>query len=142
VNVTKIIQKDFKSLYHISNDDYCEMILCDPPFLDWNFVSRFYENISRKLLEGKFKLIWQKYFLDDIMSIVNQIYKLRETPQECKEYVKNLVDTHLKYIKTQTEQMKSQIYWLVDNPGTQLTSSFNPIIEEPIKWYGDLLLLS
>lgn len=26
--------------------------------------------------------------------------------------------------------------WIIDNPGTQLTSSINPIITEPIEWYG------
>ena len=32
------------------------------------------------------------------------------------------------------------IEWLTENPGTQLTGSFNPIIEEPEKWYGEYYL--
>jgi hypothetical protein len=30
------------------------------------------------------------------------------------------------------------LQWVTQNPGTQLTSSFNPIIEDAKLWYGDL----
>lgn len=39
-------------------------------------------------------------------------------------------------IKRQIESMKSGITWIVDNPGTQLTSSVNPIFDDEWKWYG------
>ena len=31
----------------------------------------------------------------------------------------------------------SKIEWIKDNPGTQLTSSINPIFESPVDWYTD-----
>lgn len=51
---------------------------------------------------------------------------LQELFDETKEHVKCFMKNHI-----------VNIPWIVDNPTTQLTSSFNPIIEEPEKWYGE-----
>jgi hypothetical protein len=40
------------------------------------------------------------------------------------------------FIIEKLKSMHNSIQWMVDNPGTQLTSSVNPIFEDEWKWYG------
>lgn len=63
--------------------------------------------------------------------------------------VDKLVDIQKKILLFMEDENKEikindiiEITWKVENPGTQLTSSFNPIIEDEHLWYGEYYLQS
>ena len=55
-------------------------------------------------------------------------------------YFNILIEKQKKVILKKLEKLLAadhgKIDWVTKNPGTQLTSSFNPIIEDESKWYG------
>lgn len=48
---------------------------------------------------------------------------------------RHLVQDYRNKVTIVKENMK-RVDWIKDNPGTQLTSSINPIVEDPRDWYG------
>uniref|UniRef100_A0A6G6ACP8 Ankyrin repeat-containing protein n=1 Tax=Borely moumouvirus TaxID=2712067 RepID=A0A6G6ACP8_9VIRU len=58
---------------------------------------------------------------------------------DTNEYFDELIEKQKKFSFKKLDKLLSQehnIDWITDNPGTQLTSSFNPIIKDEIDWYG------
>ena len=64
---------------------------------------------------------------------VYQIFKNREK----EDYIKQIITDTKKKIYEKIAEADLKIRWLTENPGTQLTSSFNPIIADEKEWYGD-----
>jgi hypothetical protein len=56
--------------------------------------------------------------------------------------MQSLVDSQKDHFLKQIADVNKDfsVEWITENPTTQLTSSFNPIIEDPKLWYGDLYL--
>jgi len=66
------------------------------------------------------------------------------TPEEMfahrddKEWINVHISKQKCEIKKSVADLKSQsIAWVTENPTTQLTSSYNPIMEDAEKWYGN-----
>lgn len=65
------------------------------------------------------------------------------TNRNNKEYVQSYVQEHyVNKIQNKYNELENitLINWIKENPGSQITSSRNPIIEEPYKWYGDFFI--
>jgi hypothetical protein len=94
-------------------------------------IDYFYDTMFNDLYKSS-KFPTQKcinYLCDDtlkIFKIKDDKDELTKVFQEVKTKVKNAI-----------KNIIVDIPWISDNPGTQLTSSFNPIIENPEKWYGE-----
>ena len=64
---------------------------------------------------------------------INEIIKNKDN----KKYLDNIIKLQIEEIVNRIENMQpSVISWISADPGTQLTSSFNPIIEDSSIWYG------
>lgn len=58
---------------------------------------------------------------------------------ERRDTIDMIIEQQIQYIEEELQRVKNKcndVEWQVKNPGTQLTSSINPIMEDPIKWYG------
>ncbi len=103
----------------------------DKLIFPFSYAELTFDNIHRELKGGKINL-----------KTLNNYYKLVPrneilTNFTKENYLKELHDKHIAYIKkTLGEQKDVIVKWNKLNPMTQLTSSFNPIIEENSKWYG------
>ncbi len=66
-----------------------------------------------------------------VFTIKDDKSALLELVEEIKEKIRNFLKNNI-----------DEIPWIIDNPTSQLTSSFNPIVEEPEKWYGEYYINS
>ena len=140
------------------NDDY-KIVKCDyqqntvrNDFRQW--ITDIYAKYNyQNLMNGKLdaikiygtnfeQIINYQIDIDDINShikdntqrIINKLEKLN-LPGIIVTFNDEMSKKHAN-IQLQIESMKSGITWIVDNPGTQLTSSINPIFDDEWKWYG------
>jgi len=64
----------------------------------------------------------------------------RRTFKERQQYVFGVIDTQATICKKRCEEILARgpqkVEWTTENAGTQLTGSFNPIIENAVEWYG------
>ena len=125
--------------YYSESTDLDKLEIFDMlPLISANFVEKYYETVHKRLDSNKtlqlkeyksritvmpFNEYLKKRFFDgvDKQSLNNEVIKKQ------KEYVIGILDI----IKSRN------IPWIIENPGTQLTSSINPIIAEPKDWYGE-----
>ena len=72
------------------------------------------------ICKPKFKDILQYCSNEDIINILRD---------------QNVSEDIIRLVKEKNEERK--ITWIIDNPGKQFTTSFNPIIKDEFEWYGD-----
>ena len=86
------------------------------------------------------KKIKSYFSVDNFKDIVTKLFINPITHEEKKTFVSDLISkqtiTTLLVTKHYRES-EPKINWMVANPTTQLTSSFNPIIKDAKEWYGE-----
>jgi len=122
---------------HIDEDDVD--ILNKPPRLSVGSIVTFYNDIREKLNQKNIDVNLIKKFItvekiEDIMS--NMFDKDIETSTYFDELIAKQILSAQKKLEKLLAKDHNKIDWITKNPGTQLTSSFNPIIEDESKWYG------
>lgn len=147
LNLYGLLHGGLERMYYFCNHPSYD-ILVKPPFLSAKSILYFYEKSRHDLLsDGAFnyKLV-EKYItvasLEDIVknTILSSIADKQERAQKVCEYLdilfKNQADSVIVKLEALKELDHSKIPWITENPGTQLTSSFNPIIDNANIWYG------
>lgn len=124
-----------KDFYHYSPRMNLD-ILNQPPYLQPSFIIDFYDKIADKLYrKGKFDIgVFKNYFFADLLpTMLNEFFIQRNY-----KYLKEIIETQKQSVLDLYKNLsqKTQLQWLKENPGTQLTSSFNPIISDSKDWYG------
>jgi hypothetical protein len=146
------------NLYHMIRDgkqyfSYAEgtktpEIMKKKPVVNGRMIELFYDNIRNKFNNFKSQLdmktckkyinvvtvdeILTKLYLDDQMTTENKHRYLDQVIEKQKKLA-------MEKWKLMHSQEITQVDWITENPGRQtlLTSSFNPIIEDPKLWYGN-----
>ena len=140
INIINLIN-DVDYFYYVSSGITRKNIdiLTKPPCLDKGIIIKFYDNLREKI-NGKnidITLLNQYFTVETTKNIVGNIFNKKKNT---KEYLDELVEKQkqdaFKKLRKLLKQDHTQIKWLKENPGTQLTSSFNPIIEDEKEWYG------
>jgi len=131
-----IHDRDF--FFYISNVANLE-ILEKGPHMSWRNIQNFYDNLKTKLYTSDRLLIGtiNRYFtVRNIAQISDDLFIQRH---DQSKYINDLIEDQKNFAKQKMDLLMakdhSKIPWIVDNPGTQLTSAFNPIIEDAEKWY-------
>ena len=140
INIINLI-KDVDYFYYVSSNITMDNIdiLSKPPVLNKGTITTFYDKIRKKLNKKKIdvNLLNQYFTVETTKNIVGSIFNKKI---DTKQYLDDLVERQRNYaikkLKKLLNQDHSKIKWITDNPGTQLTSSFNPIIEDENNWYG------
>jgi len=111
----------------------------DFPVLSPEYIVRFYNRLLEEYLQNKlsFKKIVSSFSVVDSKTIVTSL--LTDTDHA---YMKSLIDKQKDHFFKLLDTVNKNfcVVWITENPTTQLTSSFNPIIEDSRLWYGDLYL--
>jgi hypothetical protein len=140
INIVKRETDNFIS-YAYNNVDINSCI-----YLPITGVHNIYKTIKDEMLYRKIEVgRLAKYIpIIPIAKLANLIVNSRWTDKDLSEdercnTIEGIVNQQIQYIESELASIKqrgNEIKWQTTNPGTQLTSSFNPIIEDPSKWYG------
>jgi len=142
-NLVNLITDAQSELYYISYGENLD-ILNKPPNITSSMIINFYDNLISKIYNRKtFNGVeFEKYIrleTVDISKVLKKLYVDNDI-----EYLKKIIekqkDVAIKNIEIMNNQDHSQLPWITENPTSQLTGSFNPIIEEESKWYGEYYL--
>jgi len=142
INLRNIIRKT-DNFYFFSFGDYVLDIFDTNPTISDGLIEEFYDKLAGKLYSGgrlKVKTLMQYFDVKELKEICLEFLEKRKGGKD-KEYFQELCDLQKKKMSMEVrriyqEKEKLVVAWRTDNPGTQLTSSVNPIFEVPEKWYG------
>lgn len=114
-------------------------ILNDGPFISRKKVINFYDNLKQKIYKKNTLNIGliNKYI--SIAPVNDIIVELFTANIDKNEYLSDIIEKQKQLMLSALERIAtinhSQLPWMETEPFTQLTSSFNPIIEDPQQWY-------
>ncbi len=99
---------------------------CSRPKLDY-----FFGTLGRSILDSETfpTRMVEKYIITDTPE---EIFLLRKDGAR----IGTILNDNKTIILSRLENVDKISTWVTENPGAQLTGSFNPVIEEPEKWYG------
>jgi len=139
INLYNLIH-DIDNYYYVSSVANLD-IMNNEPRISKSLITEFYEKLRKGLNDRKIdtKMIREYITIEPIMDVMAKLF---DPKIDVVEYKDNLIlrqiDFALSKLSAVLERDHSKINWLVSNPSTQLTSSYNPIIEDESKWYGEL----
>lgn len=111
-----------------------------PPRINKGMIISFYDSLKKKISKRKFDITSIKKYIsvEKLEVIAKNMFK---EGVNTKEYMNKLIDRQVEEAFVKLDQLlakdHSKIEWITKNPGTQLTGSFNPIIEDEHEWYGE-----
>lgn len=105
-----------------------------------------YDSLADKLSGKYFKhnLIPRNITIVSLSNFAKKYFEYT-TKEEKEKYIEKILTKQKAFSLKKLDEFKNmnhQIAWQTKNPTSQLTSSFNPVIEEPSKWYGKYFLQS
>jgi len=113
-------------------------ILKDPPYITRSRIIDFYDSLKKRIYDkSNFNAkIFCTYLSSDLLPlIVNKLFIDKDN-----SYLDELIQQQKLEILDRYDGLikidHSKLSWITKNPGTQLTSSFNPIISNEVDWYG------
>lgn len=103
-------------------------------------IERFKESIENPVVVYDSSIFEEDLYYHDGYESYHKIRLFAEfandiTLDNIEEYKELMIQRMKNNCILRTEQLKG-IKWITKNPGRQWTSSINPIIEDPRKWYG------
>ena len=110
--------------------------------LRYGFIDHYYKSLANGLANNRkvnIERLTKSFNVKDAQTIINELYFSGKDSDAKEQYIHDLIKEQKLWIKRQIEGLKrnTMITWVTENPTTQLTSSFNPIIKEPKEWYGE-----
>lgn len=119
-------------------------VLSTKPLFSRRRVINYYDELITKLSKnGSVNIKMLKKYVKDTSAILRILIEKGDTDSQFTTVLSQTVQGEKMRILAITDQLLAQSYplqWMITNPGTQITSSFNPIIEDQSKWYGDYYL--
>ncbi len=104
-------------------------------------LNRSYAKTFRAILNGQvlFKTIctrFQPHLIDQIVAL-----KIDRSPTwRQRNKLQAMINEQVQYLKDRIPLCATPVKWMTKNAMTQLTSSFNPIIEDECHWYDEYFL--
>lgn len=140
ININSLLSGSDYFYYISSSIDESNIdILTKPPRLNKGQIVDFYDNIRRKISKNKLNINLLKKYIT-IESINDVLNNLVDKKIDTNDYLNKLIEKQKIFVIERFEKMltmdHTKINWLAENPTTQISGSFNPIIEDEWKWYG------
>jgi hypothetical protein len=116
-------------------------VLLTKPLLSRRRVIDYYDELMKKLNKnGSINIKMLKKYVKDTKEILRILVEKGDNDSQFNLLLEQAIQAEKIRILNIADRLLSQSYplhWITTNPGTQITSSFNPIIEDVHKWYGD-----
>lgn len=159
-NVIKCITKCDVDDFIFYSKDRNDSILINTHVMPVSFIQKFMDRMGKNsfVKGGKlnFKTIRTYLKCHDYSNLLNEFINLdlsdKSNKMTCngkykqgpiREFIDKKINEQieestkwLSHIKSELEQREVLIPFITENPTSQLTSSINPIIEDPIEWYS------
>lgn len=135
----KSLSRGKDDLYFITESSSCVPVLKARPTMSRRRVIDYYDKMKVKIEAGKSPEIRQlRVYIRDLKDVGQLLIDGAENINEAiLDAIENEKDRLLKLVGKLTDASVSfPLNWKTDNPGSQLTGSFNPVFESPEKWYG------
>jgi len=136
-NLIQLLQKKFENISYFERNNY-KTIFISPKSFTKARIDYFYDELEAQIsCPNKFptSMVTKYITVDSVENIFGyrdnkkNIQKLiKEQKKEAEILMKQLMSTDIKP------------KFIMDNPGTQLTSSYNPVMEDAKEWYGEYFL--
>jgi len=136
------------NLYNlVNNKDYFYYtgnnieVLKKAPRISKGGIVSFYEMLKKQFYNKKIDTSLLKRFItvDNITNILTHIINDKhDDTTYADDLIKRQIENALMKLQVLESKDHSKLNWKVDNPGSQISGSFNPIIEDEKLWYGDL----
>jgi len=151
VNVCNVV-KGSDYLYHYmewshATADDARQVLLSPPYLSRRSLVQFYDALPEQILHrGRFNYTRLFQCLNGPGASADLAAALFQQPTtaEKRQFIQRLVEQQkermLQACDAIAQKDYSQINWRVDDPGGQVTASFNPVLSHPADWYGPHVL--
>ncbi len=129
INISRIFNDE--PLWNISQD--ISSVFNDRFSINVKKVNSIYESLVCKMKSKDYPVSAVKNYLpftDEVLVFSRKM--------NCRE----IIDYHLKFLLEKIEKINSgtvkyPVEWIIENPGTQISGSFNPVMDKPGEWYGD-----
>ena len=140
INLKNLVHNESDYYFYSNNIDKIPIT----PYISRRFVIDFYDSMYTKLFDkGILNTKVLKRYIKDITPLLEAfIESITNEEKTSKDFAKILykhIETEKQRVLTIIEQVLNSphpLKWIADNPGTQLTSSINPIFEDVAEWYG------
>ena len=137
-NWRKVMKNELQDLVCVQKGDFALNALHGKPYLPRATLEALYAKIELQMMKGRCYHAWQPLFTIPMGDIFVQLEKLQDNLSNKKAYVRQLISQHVNDTWRKYESIESRgLCWQTTNPGSQLCGSFNPIIEDASKWYGE-----
>jgi hypothetical protein len=141
INLYSLLHGGIDRMYYYSNHPSYD-ILAKPPCLSVKSVQYFYERARNDLVKHdtfNHKLVTKYLTVSNLKDVLANTLLSSESIDTQNAYLDELFKKQTDFVIKEIELIRakdhSKIPWLTENPGTQLTSSFNPILEKAQEWY-------
>lgn len=137
INLNNLVNDETDYYFYTDNRHKIPQV----PFMSRRRIIDFYDSMFKKLFEkGILNTKILKKYIKDTKPI---LAVLIDEEKDNKDFHRTLYH-HIENEKQRVLVINDNVLnaphplaWVIDNPGTQLTSSFNPIIDDEKIWYGD-----
>lgn len=138
INIYNLVN-DINFFYYTSESTDTEVIdvLNKPPRLAKGSIIAFYELLHKNISNKNIDVIKLKQFLpiEKTATIVTNLIEGKDATY-LDTLIKKQTDVVLKKLAKLEKRDHSVINWITQEPGTQVSGSFNPIIKDEKDWYG------
>lgn len=145
-NLLFLLEGNYTAMYHISHR--IGNVFKNEPAIGTKTITMWYNNGRRSSFSrGKLNTNFYRKFITvaKLPEVLEKIATLNENDLE--NYLDEIFEkqkNHTLNLLKEAKNLSGNIDWITENPGSQqpLTSSINPIFEDPSKWYGECFLPS
>jgi hypothetical protein len=140
INLRNIAKNDDNYYYFNRRDNL--NILTNPPYISAGRVIDYYDKLADRIYsDSKFDAkIFNMYFSIELLPQVLTDIFLNKNMDNLHQLIETQKQIVLQRLDAVQKLNHSDIQFIVDNPGTQLTGSFNPIISNIADWYGPYMV--
>ena len=150
INLKKFLSGNM-DLFHILGSEEEELdldqindIFSIRPHISIRMIQTFMDTIRSDLYtDSKFNYKYAQNYINvvTIDELLSNLFDPDTSYDEKQKYLDTVCKKQREYAINKFKEIDNhdwtKIKWITDNPGTQLTSSFNPIIKDPKDWYGN-----
>ncbi|AYV78618.1 MAG: hypothetical protein Edafosvirus20_18 [Edafosvirus sp.] len=106
----------------------------------YDYVENLYTGKYNKMKANKIdvKTVREYFNIMTPQELINAVYLSELNKEQRLELLNKIFLEQKQWIKDRMKELvlDTKVKWMISDPMSQLTSSFNPIIEEPSQWYG------
>lgn len=135
LNIRRLLIEDYGSMMFIGQTH--EILLTNPTStIDIVNIEEFYNKLFAKLPGKSFPAGAVTNYIT--VATPAEMFAMRKAPSD----INNVRLNQIKLVSIRLDNLRKNyaIKWITDDPGTQISGSFNPTVVNPKDWYGEHFL--